>query len=74
MLTWAQAREAAREFRLKVVLANRQWSSFSVEPFLPQGWQIKADCDDGQFHPPTIENLTRAIRWNAEPRRHGDAF
>ena len=60
-MTSNEARTAARNFISSVTKPNREWSINTIEAHLPNGWQLQAHAETGDFFPLTISHVAAAI-------------
>jgi hypothetical protein len=68
-LTVKASRAAARRFIADInAHAIEQWSTRTVEDYLPKGWVFfdPNAISDGDFHPVTVEHVGMVIRLNAQ--------
>ena len=62
-ITRNEATSAARTF-IRTVSDGSDWSLSTIEAHLPSGFYLST-CDDADFYPLTIKNVSNAIYRNA---------
>jgi hypothetical protein len=57
-----EARIAARLFVAERVNRHMPWNIRTIESYLPRGYALNGAAEDSDFHPPTVENITKVLK------------